>query len=104
VNHDGWPRVVRRLAAEGGFEIPDIDLIIFTQVRKPSIETVMEEIGLAMPRTHTIMEEAGYTGSACIGMALDDAWKQERVRAGNLVVLVGSGVGYNQAGVAFRMT
>ena len=104
VNHDGWPRVVRRLAAEGGFEIPDIDLIIFTQVRKPSIVTVMEEIGLPMPRTHTIMEEVGYTGSACIGMALDDAWKKERVRTGDLVVLVGSGVGYNQAGVAFRMT
>jgi 3-oxoacyl-[acyl-carrier-protein] synthase-3 len=104
VNHEGWPRVVRRLAAEGDFEIPDIDLIIFTQVRKPSIETVMEGIGLPMSRTHTIMEEVGYTGSACIGMALDDAWKRDRVRPGDLVVLVGSGVGYNQAGVAFRIT
>ena len=104
VNHEGWPRVVRRLAAQGGFEIPDINLVIFTQVRKSSIETVMEDIGLPMSRTHTIMEEFGYTGSACIGMALDDAWRNEKVRLGDLVVLVGSGVGYNQAGVAFRMT
>ena len=103
VNHDGWPRVVRRLAAQGGFEIPEIDLIIFTQVRKPSIETVMADLGLPMTRTHTIMEETGYTGSACIGMALDDARRRNRVRPGDLVVLVGSGVGYNQAGVAFRM-
>lgn len=104
VNHEGWPLVVRRLASQGGFRIEDIDLIVFTQVRKPSIETVMADLGLPMSRTHTIMERTGYTGSACIGMALDDAWNQGRVRPGNLVVLIGSGVGYNQAGVAFRMT
>jgi len=45
----------------------------------------------------------GYTGSACIPMALDDARKQGRIKPGDLVVLVGSGVGYNQAGVALRM-
>ncbi|HEV7516649.1 MAG TPA: ketoacyl-ACP synthase III, partial [Thermoanaerobaculia bacterium] len=38
VNHEGWPRLVRRLAQEGGFALADIDLLIFTQVRKPSIE------------------------------------------------------------------
>ena len=48
------------------------------------------------------MEEWGYTGSACIPMALDDALEKGKVK-GDLVVLVGSGVGYNQAAVAFRM-
>src|SRR5215210_3741227 len=38
INHEGWPRLVRRLAKEGGFELQDIDFLIFTQVRKPSIE------------------------------------------------------------------
>jgi 3-oxoacyl-[acyl-carrier-protein] synthase-3 len=33
-------------------------------------------------------------------MALDDAREQGRVKKGDLVVCVGSGVGYNQAGVA----
>ena len=104
VNHVGWPRLVRRLARSGGFDLQEIDFIIFTQVRKPSIEIVMADLGLPMERTHTVMEEFGYTGSACVGMALDDAIKKGKVHAGNLVVLVGSGVGYNQAGVAFRMT
>jgi 3-oxoacyl-[acyl-carrier-protein] synthase III len=31
-------------------------------------------------------------------MALDHAIEQGKVKSGNLVVLVGSGVGYNQAG------
>ncbi len=102
VNHEGWPRLVRRLAREGGFAVADIDLLIFTQVRKPSIELVMAELGLPPARTHTVMEEWGYTGSACVPMALHDARQKGKVRPGDLVILVGSGVGYNQAAVAFR--
>ncbi|MFI5181623.1 MAG: 3-oxoacyl-ACP synthase III family protein [Thermoanaerobaculia bacterium] len=103
INHEGWPRLVRQLAKNGGFPVSDIDLVLFTQVRKPSIDIVMADLGLPMERTHTIMEKWGYTGSACIGMALDDAREAGKVRPGDLVVMIGSGVGYNQAGVAFRM-
>ncbi len=103
INHEGWPRLVRNLAKEGGFVVSDIDFIIFTQVRKPSIELVMADLGLPMERTHTIMEEWGYTGSACIPMALDDAMAKGKIGKGALTVFVGSGVGYNQAGAAFRM-
>jgi 3-oxoacyl-[acyl-carrier-protein] synthase-3 len=102
INHEGWPRLVRRLAKDSGFAVPDIDFVIFTQVRKPSIELVMAELGLPMQRTHTVMEEWGYTGSACIPMALDDAFEKKRIAPGSLLVLVGSGVGYNQAAVALR--
>jgi 3-oxoacyl-[acyl-carrier-protein] synthase-3 len=49
------------------------------------------------------METQGYTGSACIPMALDDAIALGRIRPNDLVVMVGSGVGYNQAAAAFRM-
>ncbi len=103
INNEGWPRLVRRLAKDGGFALDAIDLLIFTQVRKPSIELVMEDLGLPVERAHTIMEECGYTGSACLGMAFDDAACRGKVKAGDLVVFVGSGVGYNQAGAAFRM-
>lgn len=102
INHEGWPRLVRRLAKEGGFAVADIDFLIFTQVRKPSIELVMGDLGLPMARTHTVMEDWGYTGSACVPMALHDARAKGKIKAGDLVVLIGSGVGYNQAGVAFR--
>ena len=103
VNLEGWPKLVHRLAQDGGFTVDDIDLLIFTQVRKPTIEQVMGTLGLPMERTHTIMEQWGYTGSACLGMAFDDAVQQGKAKAGDLVVFVGSGVGYNQAGAAFRL-
>jgi len=103
VNHEGWPRLVRTVAQRGGFALSDIDLVIFTQVRKPSVEIVMADLGLPLEKTHTVMEKWGYTGSACIPMALDDAREIGRVRSGDLLVMVGSGVGYNQAAAAFRM-
>ena len=103
INEQGWPRITRRLAREGGFQLNDVDLFIFTQVRKPTIEDVMADLGVPFERTHTIMEECGYAGSACVGMALHDAIEKGKLRSGGLIVLVGSGVGYNQAGVAFRM-
>ncbi|HTP32410.1 MAG TPA: ketoacyl-ACP synthase III [Candidatus Acidoferrales bacterium] len=103
INDQGWPRLVRRLAAEGGFSVRDLDLCIFTQVRKPTIEIVMQDLGLPMERTHTVMEEWGYTGSACVAMALDSAIERGKAAPGALVAMVGSGVGYNQAAVAFRM-
>jgi 3-oxoacyl-[acyl-carrier-protein] synthase III len=103
INHDGWPRLVRKLAQNGCFSVADIDFIIFTQVRKPSIEIVMNDLGLPMGKTHTIMEEWGYTGSACIPMALDHALELGKLKPGDLTVFVGSGVGYNQAAVAIRM-
>ena len=103
INNDGWPRLVRQVAANGGFAVSDIDFVIFTQVRSSTIDLVMEALELPMAKTHTIMEEWGYTGSACIPMAFDDALQKGKIRPGDLVVLVGSGVGYNQAAVAFRM-
>ena len=103
INNEGWPAIVRQVAKNGGFAVSDIDFVIFTQVRKPTIELVMENLGLPMEKTHMVMERWGYTGSACIPMALHDALEKKKIKPGTLVVLVGSGVGYNQAAAAFRM-
>jgi 3-oxoacyl-[acyl-carrier-protein] synthase-3 len=103
INNTGWPRLVREVAANGAFAVGDIDFIIFTQVRKPTIELVMKDLDLPMEKTHMVMEKWGYTGSACIPMALDDAIQQQKIRPRDLVVLIGSGVGYNQAAAALRM-
>jgi 3-oxoacyl-[acyl-carrier-protein] synthase-3 len=104
VNDEGWPKVVHQLAQQNGFAIRDIDLAIFTQVRKSTIIKVMASLELPLARTHTVMEKWGYTGSACVPMALHDALQAGKAKSGDLVVLVGSGVGYNQAGLALRLT
>ncbi|MBA4384535.1 MAG: ketoacyl-ACP synthase III [Anaerolinea sp.] len=103
VNHEGWPARMRELAKNGNFELTAADLIIYTQVRLNSIKLVQETLGLPFEKAHYVMDRFGYTGSACLPMAFDDAWEKGKVHSGDLVCFVGSGVGYNQAGSAFIM-
>lgn len=103
VNHVGWPARMRELAKNGNFDLKDVDQVIYTQVRLPSLQIVQEALGLPVEKAHHIMDKIGYTGSACLPMAFDDAVTQGKIKSGDLVCFVGSGVGYNQAGSAFRM-
>jgi 3-oxoacyl-[acyl-carrier-protein] synthase III len=50
------------------------------------------------------MEKYGYTGFACIPMALVDAIELGKIKQGDLVVMISSGLGWHQAAVAVRMT
>ncbi|HVP64599.1 MAG TPA: ketoacyl-ACP synthase III [candidate division Zixibacteria bacterium] len=103
INDEGWPRLVLKLQSQLGFKLEDVAQFIFTQVRKETIQQVMQRLGRPCCKAHTIMGEYGYTGSACVAMALDDAIEKKKIKSGDLVVLVGSGVGYNQAAAAFKM-
>lgn len=103
VNNEGWPKRMRELAANGNFDLQEVDMAIYTQVRYASIELVQAELGLPMSKTHWIMDRWGYTGSACLPMCFDEARELGKVKSGDLVTFIGSGVGYNQAGAAFVM-
>lgn len=103
VNNEGWVLRMRELAEHGSFDLKDIDLAIYTQVRLNTIKLVQETLGLPIEKAHWIMNKWGYTGSACLPMCFDDARKAGKVKSGDLVTFVGSGVGYNQAGSAFIM-
>jgi 3-oxoacyl-[acyl-carrier-protein] synthase III len=88
-----WPPLVRRLLEKAGRGLADVDHIIFTQINKAVITEVMGILGLPMERTTCVMDRYGYTGSACVPMALHTALKEGRVRKGGTVVLVASGAG-----------
>jgi 3-oxoacyl-[acyl-carrier-protein] synthase-3 len=103
VNNEGWPARMRELAKNGNFDLNEVDMALYTQVRLNSIRLVQETLGLPIEKAHWVMDKWGYTGSACIPMAFDDARRQGKIKSGDLVTFVGSGVGYNQAGSAFIM-
>jgi 3-oxoacyl-[acyl-carrier-protein] synthase III len=104
-NNKGWPPLVRALLHKIGREMSEIDKIYFTQLNLRTIEYVLNDLGLPPEKTHTIMDKWGYTGSACMPMALDDAVVQGiGPRAGELVVFCGSGAGSTMAATAFEWT
>ncbi len=97
-----WPPMIKDLLEAHGLEYKDIDHVFFTQINKWVIEEVMPILGLPMEKTTTIMEQYGYTGSACIPMALDVALKQGKIRPGDNVVFIASGVGFAVAAALFK--
>jgi 3-oxoacyl-[acyl-carrier-protein] synthase III len=99
-----WARLFKRLANENDFTADEVDQLLFTQINKPAIAIAAELCNVPMEKCHTIMEKCGYTGAACIPMALDDAIELGKIKRGDLVVMIASGVGYNQAAAAVRMT
>lgn len=102
VNEEGWPRIVRSVLARAGRQVTQVDQWMWTQVNLSTIRVVMEQLGVSMDRAHTVMGKWGYTGAACIPMALDDAVRAGRMGAGDLVVMTGSGAGLAMGCVALE--
>jgi len=80
-----------------------VDRYYFTQVNLHTIEATMAALGQPLAKTHWIMDRWGYTGSACIPMALDDAITQGKgPEPGSLVLFCASGGGITMAASLWR--
>ena len=102
INMEGWPNLVKETLKKAQLELKDIKLFFFTQVNLSTIKAVMGTLELPMSKTHTIMHKWGYTGSACIPMALADAVALGKINSGDLIVMCASGGGLNMACTVFR--
>lgn len=104
VNEEGWPRIARSVLGRIGRGVDDVDLWLWTQVNRSTIETVMRAIDQPLEKAHTVMHKWGYTGSACLPMALHDAVCAGRVARGDLLLLTASGAGLAMGCVALEWT
>lgn len=89
-----WPPLVHRLLEKAGFPREKVAHYLFTQINQSVIATVMEILDEPAHKTTTVMDRYGYTGSACIPMALHHAIESGAVTAGDALVLVASGAGF----------
>ncbi|SHJ99074.1 3-oxoacyl-[acyl-carrier-protein] synthase-3 [Anaerobranca californiensis DSM 14826] len=97
-----WPPMIRDLLEKNSLKVGDIDHIFFTQINKWVIEEVMSILELPMDKTTCIMDQYGYTGSACIPMALDIAIKKGKIKRGDNIIFISSGVGFAVAAALFK--
>lgn len=104
-NSERWPALVREVVEKAGMDVDDVDFFLFTQLNVNTIKQAMEALGQPLEKTHWIMDKWGYTGSACIPMALDDALERGRgPKAGDNVLFVASGGGISMAANVWRWT
>jgi 3-oxoacyl-[acyl-carrier-protein] synthase-3 len=103
LNPEVWSEMIQELCQRIGVTVNEVDHFFFTQININSIWATLEILGQPGEKAHTIMHHYGYTGSACIPMALDEAWQQGKVEKGKLVIFMGSGGGLSFACAAFRL-
>jgi 3-oxoacyl-[acyl-carrier-protein] synthase-3 len=102
INYSRWPELVKKVVQKGGYEVKDLDMVLFTQVRLIDIQESMKRLELPLEKTHWIMDKFGYTGSACVFMALYDALEQEKIKKGDLVSFCTSGAGMAMSSSLFK--
>lgn len=101
-NPKHWPRLIRNVLEKIGKAPTDVDRYFFTQINIASINETLDLLSVPHDRAHNVMDRFAYTGSACIPMAMGDAADQHVLRAGDLVVLMGSGGGMAMAALALE--
>jgi len=103
LNPEVWSDMTRNLNKATKVTSQEVDMYFVTQININSIWETMDLLNVPREKAHTIMHYYGYTGSACIPMAFDDAIDKKLVGPGDLVYFIGSGGGLAFASAAFRL-
>ena len=102
LNPETWADMARVLSERIGQSPQEVDHYFITQLNINSIWETMDKLDVSREKAHTIMHHYGYTGSACLPLALNDAWEKGLVKRGDLLYFIGSGGGLAFASAAFR--
>jgi 3-oxoacyl-[acyl-carrier-protein] synthase-3 len=78
-----------------GKNLDDIDLFVFHQANQYMLEHLRKKIGIPPEKFCIAMRDCGNTVSSTIPVALKRSEEEGRLREGQLVMLVGFGVGYS---------
>jgi 3-oxoacyl-[acyl-carrier-protein] synthase-3 len=89
------PSAFNRLLEVSGISLDDIDLIVFHQANQYMLDHLRKKMNLPADKFVVSMREVGNTVSASIPLALKMAADENRLMPGQLVMLVGFGVGYS---------
>lgn len=95
-----WPPLIQETLDRAGWKKEEVNRGFFTQAKLETIEKVSEIFGWNKTMAYNIMHEYGYTGSACIPMAVDQANKKGLLKEGDKVIICTSGIGTSYACVA----
>ena len=86
--------ISRQALAEAGVGIEQVSLVIPHQANKRIIVALAERLGVPMDKVMVNLDKYGNTSAASIPVALDEARRQGRIRAGDVVLLNAFGAGF----------
>jgi 3-oxoacyl-[acyl-carrier-protein] synthase-3 len=94
--------IARETLAASGLKVEDIDLYVPHQANVRIIKAVADRLGLPLDKVVLNMDRYGNTSAASIPIALDEAVKDGRIKAGSLIMLGAFGAGLTWASALIR--
>lgn len=97
-----WSRMISELCEKAGIKPADVSRFFITQININAIHETLDILGVPHDKAEYVMHNYGYTGSACIPMALHQAVENNKINRGDYIVFMGSGGGLAFAGALFK--
>jgi 3-oxoacyl-[acyl-carrier-protein] synthase-3 len=94
--------VAEEALAATGMKADDIDWVIPHQANIRIMDSTMKKLRLPLDRLIVTVDRHGNTSAASIPLALDEAVRDGRIRAGQHVMLLGVGGGFTWGSVFLR--
>jgi 3-oxoacyl-[acyl-carrier-protein] synthase-3 len=73
--------------------LDEVDLVIFHQANMRIISSAVKDLGLDESKVYNNLQRYGNTSAASIPLALDEAYREGRIRRGDHVLMSGFGAG-----------
>jgi 3-oxoacyl-[acyl-carrier-protein] synthase III len=96
------PDCVNRLLARANVRLEDVDCFVFHQANRYMLEHLRKKMGIPEEKFCLCLSHCGNTVSSTIPIALKHAALEGRLKDGQLVMLVGFGVGYSWGATLLR--
>ncbi len=91
------PVAVNDVLEKAGKSLEDIDHFVFHQANAYILKYLQKKIGIPKDKFHVNLSECGNTVSASIPIALKMILDEKKISSGDIVLVVGFGVGYSWA-------
>lgn len=95
-------QVSESVLKKAGLTKEDVDLLVPHQANLRIIEAARKRLGLTQEKVVVNVDKYGNMSSASIPVALDEAFRNQRINRGDTIVLVGFGGGLTWAGCVVR--
>jgi 3-oxoacyl-[acyl-carrier-protein] synthase-3 len=96
------PASVQALLEKAGIGMDQVDKFVFHQANEYMLEHLRRKLGIPRDKFVLYLRSCGNTVSSTIPIALDEAARSGQIKPGELIMLVGFGVGYSWAAALLR--
>lgn len=98
------PRIIEQTLNKANYTKEDLDWFVPHSANARMIESICDKSGIARDKALKNLEYYGNTSSATIPLAIDLAVKENKIKKGDLVLLVGFGGGLAYASTLIKWT